>query len=196
MPNTTVLGFTEYKSNGYIYRCHPSYRSGKPWNDWAMIKPHVGNADPLPGKIHMLLDLRKSDVMTTDQHKRFCNDKDPTLPQDEWSDSLSYQSDDDEESSVSTLSSSEPFLSKQLWCIVCKTTRPQEMDEDDQASPNHFESRISKQFKLSDEFHLLPIEYIQKPCFVISASGATNEHVFVVDDKSLWCERTFMDTIL
>ena len=195
MPNTTVIGFTEYKTNGFTYRCHPSYRSGKPWNDWAMIKPLAGNADPLPGKIYMLLDLRHSDLMTADQHKRFCNDKDPTLSEDEWSDSLSYQSGDDEESSASNSSSSEAFLSNGLWCIVRKTTRHQEVDNEVEASPYHFESRISERFRLLDDLHLLPIEYIKKPCFVMNASmRQTNEDVFLVHDKKLWCERTFMDT--
>jgi hypothetical protein len=133
--------------------------------------------------------------MTTDQHKRFCNDKDPTLPEDEWSDSLSYQSGDDEESSASTSSSSEAFLSKGLWCIVRKTTRLQEVDNEVEASPYHFESRIAERFRLLDDLHLLPIEYIKKPCFVMNASmRQTNEDVFLVHDKKLWCERTFMDT--
>ncbi len=194
MPHSKVVGFTEYKMNGSIFRCHPSYRSGKPWRDWAMMQPNPANNEHIvPCQILMLLDLSKSILMTRHQHKRFCNDRDPALPQDEWSDTLSYSSSSSEEdSSVSSLDPPPLCLSNGLWCVV-HTTQRQQIADDQWASPHHFNSRISTRFKLSGNLRILPIECIKRTCFVINASKTgTSEYVFVVDDKSLWCEKTFL----
>lgn len=195
IPNSKVIGFTEYKVNGDIFRCHPSYRSGKPWRDWAMLENvNPGNNDLVPCKIVILLDLCNSIVMTKQQHKRFCNNRDPALPQDEWSDALSQNSSDDEDSSA--LSNTVPALclTNGLWCVVQTTTR-QEIANDEWPSPHHFDSRISSRFKVSGSLCILPMESIKKPCFVINSSNRErSEYVFVVDDKSQWSQKTFLET--
>ena len=195
MPDSKVVGFTEYKMNGCIFRCHPSYRSGKPWRDWAMVQPNPAHDEHIvPCQILMLLDLSNSILMNRQQHKRFCNNRDPALPEDEWSDTLSYSSSSSEEdSSVSSLSRPPLSLTNGLWCVV-HTTQRQDIADDELASPNHFKSRISTRFKLSGNLRILPIECIKSTCFVINASRTgTSEYVFVVDDKSLWCEKTFLE---
>ena len=207
MPDSKVVGFTEYKMNGSIFRCHPSYRSGKPWRDWAMMQPNPANNEHIvPCQILMLLDLSDSILMTRQQHKRFCNDRDPALPEDEWSDTLSYtsSSSSEEDSSVSSLNRGVDLirraedgpslsLTNGLWCVV-HTTQRQDIADDQLASPNHFESRISTRFKLTGNLRILPIECIKGTCFVINASRTgASEYVFVVDDKSLWCEETFLE---
>ena len=54
----TVLGFTELRLNGYLFRAHPSYRSGDPWHDWAMLNWGADIGD-MPGQILCFLDLRQ-----------------------------------------------------------------------------------------------------------------------------------------
>ena len=183
MPNSTVRGFTEFKKHGVIYRAHPSYRSGKPWNDFAMINVD-GYADPVPAKIALFLDLMDSEVMTKAQHRRFMNEKDPMLPIEEWSSDDSYSSSDDEDDG----DDSHPYLHRGLWVVVQRASGS--MIPEDQLTEYHLESRLATRVQLEERFRLLPIECISGPCFVVESS---NRLAFIVDDKSLWSEKAFME---
>ena len=59
-----IVGFTELRYCGELYRCHPSFRqSGQRWNDWAYFKwentTGLDMDDSIEAQIHMFLDFRQ-----------------------------------------------------------------------------------------------------------------------------------------
>ena len=60
MPNSQIPCFTAHKRKGYIFRAHPSYRSGPSWHDWAVFKWISGEETLyIPGEIQCFVDLRE-----------------------------------------------------------------------------------------------------------------------------------------
>ena len=186
LPSSRVIGFTEYKVGGALYRCHPSYRSGKPWRDWAMLRWEVYE-DSVPAKIMMFLDLREAKLMTRAQHKRFINDKDPELPEEDWSSGSSSSNSDDESEESET-----GYLDNGLWCIVQTARSPRA--EERHFSRYHLSSRIATRVILEDNLRVLPIESIDGPCFVVTEDSkpGNDQLAFVLDDTSMWCDKTFL----
>ena len=188
MPDTTVMGFTEFKLSGVIYRCHPSYRSGKPWMDWAMVSSETHD-DPVPVKLLMFLDLRKSTIMSRIQHRRFVNEKDPTLPMEEWSDSSLSSSDNESDDNGMQGDDREPYLKQSLWCVIHRAKAP--VIYDNVLSTYHLHSRIGCHIELEKNLRLLPLTCIEGPCFVGENKG---QFAYIIDDKSMWSDKTFMTT--
>ena len=48
---------TEHKRDGHIFRAHPSYRGGDPWNDWVMV--NWGDEGEHPCEIWCFIDLNQ-----------------------------------------------------------------------------------------------------------------------------------------
>ena len=143
-----------------------------------------GYAAQVPAKIALFLDLMDSEVMTKAQHRRFMNKKDPMLPIEEWSSDDSYSSSDDEDDG----DDSHPYLHRGLWVVVQRASGS--MIPEDQLTEYHLESRLAKRVQLEERFRLLPIECISGPCFVVENR---NRLAFIVDNKSLWSEKAFME---
>ena len=167
-------------------------------------------SEPLPGRIMMFLDLGRSDFMTQEQHKRFLNDKDPELPEEEWSlesnipseascassDNSSFEEDIDDES-IHVLEDNTK-LEKGTYCIIrCATTPCLQQNE---LTEYHLQSRISKRFKLENNLRIIDIGAIEGPCFVVMDNpledcNEVNDQIgYYVDDPMWWSEKCFLDT--
>ena len=208
MPTSIVNGFTEWKSDGIIYRAHPCYRTGMAWNDWVLIR-FSNYPDPLPARIMMFLDLRESTFMSSKQHERFLSDKDPELPEEEWSSASSscnyvdsthseLDSSDSEDESTTVGLDDQTCVTNGIYCIVQCADSP--VVNHTELGEYHMKSRIMNRFKLEVSYRIIEIESLESPCFVVMDNPMVNfeensgEIGFYVKDPETWSAICFLDT--
>ena len=167
-----VRGFTEYSINGNTFRCHPCYRGGEPWTDWAMIKWNESD-DPIPAKICMFLDLTQCQVMNDEEHRRFCEDVlgNHTTDSDSHEDYSNYE-----------------YLSRSDWVVVQSCSGENE-GEKVKESKFKTKSTLSCRYRIENQWRLLPIESIDEIAHCIVDEYSSD--IICIHDKSTWSEKFY-----
>ena len=176
--DSVVSGYTEVTLlSGHTYRAHPSYRSGIPWHDWAMVEFEMeGEETTLPARIMMIIEISDR-----------CKFK--STSQDSSSElQANVHSQNQVESSY--------FLQKgQIYFIV------QSADVNEIKSSDHnwcMKSKFSKRYKMYPKYNIVPATSIKGPAYVIEDctyhklghKGLWDE-IIMISDRSLWLNKFF-----
>ena len=163
--DSVVTGFTEYSLGGNIFRCHPSYRGGQEWMDWAMIRWDNDEDELVPAKLCMFLNLENTKLMSDNEHKVFRE-----------------MFDNDEEDADDH--NSYLYLSRSKWVVIqsCLTANEEGNHMKDEY---RVDTRLGKRYYLEKQWRLLPIESIAAPasCIVL---GKEEDDVISFGNKSSW----------
>ena len=164
--NSVVEGFTEYYKDGYAFRCHPQYRNGEEWMDWATLRWETNDGyEYVPAKICMFLNLENTHIMSKVEHQEFCSNFEEN-PYDEIIVDDGNNNDDDEEYN----------LTRSKFVLVQSCFMHDEY-KDPNPSQYHVESDIAERFFLEDCVRLMPIECINGPANCIHVGNRENEIV-------------------
>ena len=163
--DSVVTGFTEYKLGGDIYRCHPSYRGGEEWMDWAMIRWDNEEVEMVPAKLCMFLNLENSMLMSDSEHEVF-------------REMFDYDDDDIDDPN------SYFYLSRTKW-VVIQSCLSENEEGTHVKNEYRVDTKLGKRYYLEKQWRLLPIESIAAPasCIVV---GDDDDEVVSFGSNSSW----------
>ena len=182
--NSPIRGFTEYKHDDVVYRAHPSFRGEQEWFDWALIEWEEFE-DPLPARIMMFLDLEDSQLMTTEEHKTFCDEM-----------ALHNHYAQDREGSYvhdRLVHHKYEYLTQTKWVVIEAALSQTELPDSFVNSAFRLRSKLANMHYLEENLRIVPIENIVGPAYCVgvpsTANGSTlntKEDVVSLKDRTLW----------
>ena len=165
-----VQGFTEYILNGQTLRCHPSYRSGDEWKDYAMIS-WAEDEETVPARICMFLNLENSLFMTDNEHSALRKDfglgDEPMVVEP----------------------NSHEYLDRSKWVVVESCLSQVEMED---TKPSKFEvtCSFSEYHGFEEQLRILPLESIVGKAYCIDV-GNQGDRVACLQDKNNWTDKFY-----
>lgn len=172
--------YTEMNIGGMVYRCHPSYRSHQPWNDWVYVDWGDQFDQHVPARLHLFLDT--SDCTVISERESVLN----RLEQNTQSDV-----------NLLPLEAREPhneatnYLRNHTKWAVVHSAESAEMSLP--PSQYHYQSRLSRRVRMEDKIlRIVPVECIIKPAFgFINHSNANPQKRYdntaiIVGHPSTW----------
>ena len=180
--DSIVTGYTEVTLlSGDTYRAHPSYRSGIPWHDWAMVEFEMEDevSSTLPARIMMIIEISADRC-----NFKSSNDNGVELSSVNESNS---NSDHHVESSF--------FLQQgHIYFIV------QSADKEIKSSNENWcmKSKFSRRFKMYPKYNIVPASSNKGPAYVIEdctyhklGHKGLWDQVIMISDRSSWLEKYF-----
>ena len=184
--NSQVKCFTEMNYLGECYKCHPSYRSKVAWNDWVYVDWGKGYSEPLPAKLHMLLDISECNILSEDSsHSRQIISESsvyrmlPVSMRQSHKDASNY------------LKSSKKFA------IIHSSDDDGFIENNNLPTRYHFVSKIANRVTMEyHKYRIVPIHQIVGRAFVLPNISTNiddnvkcyDNTVIVVDNPTLWDE--------
>ena len=155
-----LKGFTEMKSQGNLYRAHPSYREAHEWFDWVAIN-WEGIDDPVPALIKSFIDLTETQFRRSHYDEMLGN----------------------------VIQSHDVELLRPMKYVIIQSALSADEDNKESGVYCISETN-SKRFRLENKWRILPVESIIGPLTVIQDSVSQmdigNVEYTVVNDKSTW----------
>ena len=187
--SSKCVGFTEYRKDGFTYRCHPSYRSDNHKYDWALIK-WEGFVEPVLGRILMFFDLTncsfvEDNTETTSQSSNIVIDNHTT----------------DVLLNTTTIpghsENSQDYVKSHKHWVVVHSGEDSFMEEANYPSIYNFKSKIARRVKMEEKkYRVLPIESIVGPAYAFMIKNVKEDRsevsvdntAIVFDHPSTWAE--------
>ncbi len=172
---SSVKGFTEYVINGQTLRCHPSYRSGEEWKDYAMVswsdaeEPEKG--DLVPARLCMFLDLENSLFMTDKEHSQLRKDfglgDEPVVVEP----------------------NTHIYLDRSKWVVLESCLSMMEMGD---AKPTKYDAdcSFSQYHGFEDHLRILPLESVVGKAYCVEIGGQ-GDRVACLQDKDNWKDKFY-----
>lgn len=191
--SSKCVGFTEYRKDGFTYRCHPSYRSDNHKYDWALIK-WEGFVEPVLGRILMFFDLTncsfvEDNTETTSQSSNIVIDNHTT----------------DVSLNTTTIpghsENSQDYVKSHKHWVVVHSGEDSFIEEANYPSIYNFKSKIARRVKMEEKkYRVLPIESIVGPAYAFMIKNVKEDRsevsvdntAIVFDHPSTWAEH-FLD---
>ena len=173
--------FTEMNLNGEVIRCHPDYRKEKSINDWVYVDWGEGYPDPLPARLHLLIDISDCTVISEVPFTNISRNKKrimDLLPK-------AYES---------HFEASTYLLTHSKWAVIHSAVDDGYMDEKDYSKYQLF-SKIAKRIHMeNNKYRIIPISDIVGRAFGLSNSvPLENTNVYdntaiILNPSSSWSE--------
>ena len=186
--DSVVIGKTEYiHKDGDIFRAHPNFRGFGKWYDWCTIK-WTTDADPIPAKIIMFLDLSETEIMDVESHQQLREEMHDEF--DEMTNTPRNRRNQNREMIR--------YLNKGKWVVVrsalsCDDSNQIQSNLNSYQKKYTVDSKITHRVLLEEECRIVPVDSISGTCYAIPATYARSveecNEFFIVDELSQWSEQ-------
>lgn len=156
--NAKVVGHTEFKKDGILYRCHPSYRSSDEAKyDWVYVQ-WDGYANPVPAKLLMIVDLE--DCKVVPENEAFQN-LGVNIPNNH------AQCDNNDDEYISSQKAGERFLCENRQLAIVHSAKDYRIPNSSNVlSQYHVKGNITSRIETESKLRVVPISSIIGKAFV------------------------------
>ena len=177
--------YTEMRMNNETYHCHPKYRSESSKYDWVYLDWGEGYDEPLPARLHMLIDISECNVIR--ESESYYSQLQSEVSSDY--DLLTKMDLTDHDNATNYLSSTN------YWAVIHSVDNDGYIDNDNYPSLHHMKSSICKKARMEKgRYRIVPItDIIRRAMCIVNMVQFAKEtnHVYdhivtVIEHPSKW----------